>query len=339
MMMTDEQLAMLDAPLDGTVVRTRRLGGVTLSYVPGHHCIRRANEIFGFGGWTRRTLRNELVSAEDDVEETGRDGQPTGRVGWRVAYLAEVEVAVRVGEEWVAYTGTGCGESTSYNSPGAAHEGAAKESETDATKRALICLGDQFGLALYDPDQEHVESSHGGAPRQTGGNGQSGSGHSDQGAPICEKCGSEMRRRSGKNGDFYGCSAYPRCKFTMGIDEAEATMAEAMGADEDEDSSGDDEYNPYDERSYDNGGSENRLDEQDGRPPDDPTQWKIESFEHFNTAVSAMEWPDADRKALYHAACNRLWSKPIAPRDLKPDQLHQVFVEMVEIDEEEAEVA
>jgi hypothetical protein len=199
-----------------------------------------------------------------------------------------------------------------------------------------VTYDEDAGEVVVDADAVELSSPPAGRQRPSGGDGQSGSGHSDQGAPICEKCGSEMRRRDGKNGQFWGCSGYPKCKFTMDIDEAEAKMAD------DEDPFGDDEdHNPYDERSYDNGGSENRLAEQDGRPPDafDPTQWQIESFEHFNTAVAAMEWPDADRKALYQAACNRLWGKPSDPSTLKPDQLKQVFVKMVEIDEEEAEVA
>lgn len=31
---------------------------------------------------------------------------------------------------------------------------------------------------------------------------------------FCPKCGGELRRRSGKFGQFYGCSNYPQCRFT-----------------------------------------------------------------------------------------------------------------------------
>lgn len=31
---------------------------------------------------------------------------------------------------------------------------------------------------------------------------------------VCPKCGGEMKSRSGKYGQFYGCSNYPACKFT-----------------------------------------------------------------------------------------------------------------------------
>ena len=32
---------------------------------------------------------------------------------------------------------------------------------------------------------------------------------------ICPKCNSELKLREGKYGKFYGCSNYPKCKFTM----------------------------------------------------------------------------------------------------------------------------
>ena len=31
---------------------------------------------------------------------------------------------------------------------------------------------------------------------------------------ICPQCGGTLVRRSGKYGNFYGCSNYPKCKFT-----------------------------------------------------------------------------------------------------------------------------
>ena len=32
---------------------------------------------------------------------------------------------------------------------------------------------------------------------------------------ICPRCNGELKLRTGRNGKFYGCSNYPRCKFTM----------------------------------------------------------------------------------------------------------------------------
>ena len=37
------------------------------------------------------------------------------------------------------------------------------------------------------------------------------------GVPSCPRCGSSMRRRSGKYGSFWGCSRYPSCKGTRNI--------------------------------------------------------------------------------------------------------------------------
>ena len=31
---------------------------------------------------------------------------------------------------------------------------------------------------------------------------------------ICPRCGGNLVLRNGKNGAFYGCSNYPKCKFT-----------------------------------------------------------------------------------------------------------------------------
>lgn len=35
---------------------------------------------------------------------------------------------------------------------------------------------------------------------------------------ICPKCGSELIFRNGKYGKFYGCSGYPKCRFTAPVD-------------------------------------------------------------------------------------------------------------------------
>ncbi len=34
---------------------------------------------------------------------------------------------------------------------------------------------------------------------------------------VCPKCGGELRRRSGKFGEFFGCSNFPQCRFTKNI--------------------------------------------------------------------------------------------------------------------------
>ena len=148
-MFSEEQNEMLKADLDGGCVKTRAQGGKTLSYIEGWKAIESANRIFGFDCWSRETVRMNEVSARTDA---GRDGKKH-----EVCYVAEVRVTVCTGNVGpdVIRTGVGFGSGIS-GSKGDAIEGAVKEAETDAMKRALMTFGYQFGLALYDKEQEHV---------------------------------------------------------------------------------------------------------------------------------------------------------------------------------------
>lgn len=203
--MNKEQVDQLKQDLDRAEVKLRE---GKFSYVEGHYCIRKANAIFGFGGWRRETLRLTPIREVTDYVQM-KDGKPTGLTGYYVAYLCTVRLWVRDDDEWVATDGTGYGEAVTYGqAEGAAHEGAAKEAETDAMKRAMICWGDQFGLALYAKDQSHVTGDA--PPRSSGGGGQRPAPVSPEGAPPCPKCGVPMVLRTIRKGDkagqqFWGC--------------------------------------------------------------------------------------------------------------------------------------
>jgi len=41
--------------------------------------------------------------------------------------------------------------------------------------------------------------------------------HHIEEAEICPQCGGVLRRRSGKFGDFYGCTNFPQCRFTRNV--------------------------------------------------------------------------------------------------------------------------
>lgn len=43
---------------------------------------------------------------------------------------------------------------------------------------------------------------------------------------ICPNCGGRLLQRTGKRGNFLGCSQYPHCRFTVSVDKAtgEITM-------------------------------------------------------------------------------------------------------------------
>lgn len=140
-MFTDEQKQALEAPLDRGKIKTRKQANIELSYIEGWMAIAEANRIFGFDGWTRETV--EMVEL----------GQPfqDNKENWRVAYRAKARISV--GE--IVREGTGFGSGASKNI-GDAYEGAIKEAETDALKRALMTFGNQFGLALYDKERSGV---------------------------------------------------------------------------------------------------------------------------------------------------------------------------------------
>jgi DNA repair and recombination protein RAD52 len=149
MSFTDAQIAMLQADLDGSQVKTRQQAGVSLSYIEGWAAIDTANKIFGFGEWGYHIEELSHIGTREVESKTGRKG-------WEVGYRARVRADVfsASGE----YDDVGFGTGTDYNSPFAAHESAGKEAVTDALKRALKNFGYPFGLALYDKTQEHVDN-------------------------------------------------------------------------------------------------------------------------------------------------------------------------------------
>ena len=150
-MFSEDQNEKLKADLDGGCVKTRRQSGRALSYIEGWKAIESANAIFGFDGWSRNTEDMRCV-----FEGKVTSGDPPTEKDF-AAYIATVRVTVCTGNVGpdVIRTGTGYGSGFGKN-PGEAHEGAVKEAETDAMKRALMTFGYQFGLALYDKAQEHV---------------------------------------------------------------------------------------------------------------------------------------------------------------------------------------
>lgn len=115
-----------------------------LSYLEGHDVIREMNAVFDFQ-WARHT--EDLRVCHEGQTNDGKH---------LVAYTARVRVIVNIDGVSVSRDGIGFGSGISRISVADAHESAAKEAETDATKRACMTLGDRFGLALYDKEQANV---------------------------------------------------------------------------------------------------------------------------------------------------------------------------------------
>lgn len=131
----------LQKKLDPANVKQRNQGGQNLSYIEGWHAIAEANAIFGFDGWTRETI--------DLIENT----QPTKNQ--KGNFVVSFRAKVRVTALGVVREGVGFGSGISRDIHDA-YEGAIKEAETDAMKRALMTFGNRFGLALYDKTQSNV---------------------------------------------------------------------------------------------------------------------------------------------------------------------------------------
>ena len=136
MSFTENQTRWLRASVHARRVKEREVDGQRLRYVEGWFVIAQANRIFGHGGWDREILASECVWRK-----------PVNGL-FAAAYVTRVRVRVRAGGEIVSREGIGAGQFLA-ETPGQAHERAAKAAETDATKRALVTFGDAFGLTLY----------------------------------------------------------------------------------------------------------------------------------------------------------------------------------------------
>lgn len=131
----------LKKKLNPNSIKTRRQAGFELSYIEGWHAIAEANRIFGFDAWRRETLY--MVENHEPYENN--NGKHV------VSFRASVRVTV--GDIYRDGVGFGSGIANSIQD---AYEGAIKEAETDAMKRALMTFGNPFGLALYDKDKKNV---------------------------------------------------------------------------------------------------------------------------------------------------------------------------------------
>jgi DNA repair and recombination protein RAD52 len=125
--MTPEQIKELQKPLDPKhVVKPTGQFGAKGDYIEGWHAINEANRIFGFDGWsyTIQLTQDSLVHGKDSKNNPQWQG-----VGFGSGFAKQIGDAI---------------------------EGATKEAETDALKRALRTFGNVFGLALYDKSRAAV---------------------------------------------------------------------------------------------------------------------------------------------------------------------------------------
>lgn len=138
-----DQVNQLLRPINPNRVLHRKQAGMTLSYITAADARAHMNRVFGFGNWDSRTLRVEVLFTDSMTSSSGKPA-------WDVGAMATVEVSVRnpSGEHVCTYSESAVA-SSKQPSKGEALDMAVKSSTSDALKRCLIALGDQFALSLY----------------------------------------------------------------------------------------------------------------------------------------------------------------------------------------------
>lgn len=145
MAFTEKQIAQLLQPINPKRVLRDGKGN---AHVAQQDVTAHLTRIFGFGGWDKDLLVDELVFEQERL----RDGKPTGR--WDVCYKATVRLTVKDehGNE-VCHFEDGSMGVAQNQTRGDAHDLARKSAISLSTKRAAKDLGDQFGLSLYNKGQ------------------------------------------------------------------------------------------------------------------------------------------------------------------------------------------
>ena len=152
----DEIQAMLHEPVDAESLAKRKgPGNQSVHYIPGHLVLRKANEIFGYNGWSSRIVSCDTVLCEKEGDQ------------WHVCVLAKVLVWVGKGNQDMGHEDYGDSNLKGKDKGellGRCHKAAV----TDATKRALRRFGECLGNTCYDKDQiREIERSK--KPKLTAG--------------------------------------------------------------------------------------------------------------------------------------------------------------------------
>lgn len=142
---TRRQVLALHQSLGEHHVREDRQGN---SYIEQWFVRAQLTRLFGDGNWDLEYPRPAtLVSVTDRMV-----GRKKDEPGQNVIYVATARLTVRSpdGEQTVVVEGSAAGEATmGVASLGDCHDGAVKNAESYALKRAAMNLGTQFGLSLY----------------------------------------------------------------------------------------------------------------------------------------------------------------------------------------------
>lgn len=132
-------IAELEKELPKDLIATRPGQMGELNYLESHNAIRQANRIFGYGSWER------IITLQPTKVNEG--------------YMAAVRVVVHFQDE-NGHIKRAIHEDIGYRkiTKEGLEETAIKGSVSDALKRCLRAFGAQFGLDLYDHEEEDTEA-------------------------------------------------------------------------------------------------------------------------------------------------------------------------------------
>jgi hypothetical protein len=138
--LTEQQVGVLLSPISSK--RVRNLRG--MSHLEAWDVRRQLIRIFGFEGFTIETQALELVHE--------RETKAGDRSRWTVVYRAQVRLTVKAidGRPLTVFEDAAAGDAVNQPSIGDAHDLAMKTALSQALKRCVVNLGDQFGLSLYN---------------------------------------------------------------------------------------------------------------------------------------------------------------------------------------------
>ena len=143
--LTYQQVEALLAPINPKRVLGLMKGSSTLSYVAQHDVRAHLTRIFGFGNWSMDVLSTDFIFEEQN-EATKR---------WTAGYRATVRISIFTedGFPLAHYTDSHASGNMPNPERAEAHALALTTAVSTAMKRAATCLGDQFGLSLYNKGQ------------------------------------------------------------------------------------------------------------------------------------------------------------------------------------------
>lgn len=141
----DKQIEALLRPISpNRVLSLKQTKGPALSYVAQHDVRAHLNRVLGFGRWSMDVKETAFMFDEQNEQKR-----------WKACYRATVRITVFApdGTEIAHYEDSHASGNMPQPDRADAHALALTIAVSTAMKRAATCLGDQFGLSLYNKGQ------------------------------------------------------------------------------------------------------------------------------------------------------------------------------------------